>query len=115
MNMNSKNSILHPCDINKCLTMHCSCNDSSGTCLIVPVYIHNICKNEHILVIVEIYKNKELYAREIKKIFTGCCSQCCCNNGMISRMYAGDFEFYFTDIFEPSCICIEVKTQYIFN
>lgn len=113
--MNSKNSILHPCDINKYLTINDDCNDSSGICLIVPVYIHKVCRNKHMLVIVEIYRNNHLYARQIKEVFTSSCKKCCENDGMISRMYVADFEFYFTDICEPSSICVEVKTQYIYD
>ena len=113
--MNSKNLTLHPCDINKCLTMDCCCNDSLGICLIVPVYIHNVCVNKHMLVIVEIYKNNNLYARQIKEVCTSYHKKCCENNNMIRRMYVGDFEFYFTDICDPSSICINVKTQYIYD
>lgn len=113
--MNSKNSILHPCNINKCLTMDCCCNDSSGICLIVPVYIHKVCANKNILVIVEVYKNNHLYARQIKKIFTSHHIKCYENNNLIDRIYVGDFEFYFTDICEPSSICVDVKTQYIYD
>ncbi len=111
--MKNKNLIIHPCENNKCLPMNCDANNSTGLCLIIPVYIHEVCKNKHLLVIVEVYKYDHLYARQIKEIFTGDCDNCCCYKNLISRLYAGDFEFYFTDICEPTSICIEVKTQYI--
>lgn len=111
--MNSKNSIIYPCEINKCFPLDCNCDDFLGTCLIVPVYLHDICPNQHLLVIVELYKNNHLYARQVKQIFTGNNKSCSCNNSTIKRLYAGDFEFYFAEICEPSCICVEVKTQYI--
>lgn len=119
--MKKNTTVLCPCkNISYIKSNDYSCS-SSGTCLVVPVSIHNICKNKHLLVIVEVYKDNNLYARQIKKIFTGlekgnCHNQCncsCCNN-LIDCLFIDDFKFYFLSEFTPVCISVEVKTQYIY-
>lgn len=122
--MYNRNMTIYPCDDMKFMPIDECSNSSHGSCLIVPVYIHNVCENENLLVIVEVYKNDNLYAREIKKVFTGCnkkscCTynnkNCCCDSNMIDTLFIGNFEFYFLDECNPNCICVKVKTQYIYD
>lgn len=127
----------YPCKDIKYIKNNGQSNCCQGSCIIVPVTLHNICENEHLLVIVEVYKNQKLYTREIRKIFTGCykvkndddincysCNDCdCCNTdhcnncncGETYKFFVGNFEFYFIDKIDPRCISIQVKTQCIFD
>ena len=122
-NMNNKkknNVVIYPCENVKYLDCIDSKSYNSGACLIVPVSIHNVCENEHLLVIVEVYKDNKFYSRQIKEVFTGsnnehcnnnCC--CCCYDNLIYNLFIDNFEFYFLDDCNPKCIYVEVKTQYI--
>lgn len=124
-NMNNKkknNVVIYPCENVKYLDCIDSKSYNSGACLIVPVSIHNVCENEHLLVIVEVYKDNQFYSRQIKEIFTGsnndhcnnnCC--CCCYDSLIDNLFVDNFEFYFLDDCNPKCIYVEVKTQYIYS
>ena len=110
-NMNNKkknNVVIYPCENVKYLDCIDSKSYNSGACLIVPVSIHNVCENEHLLVIVEVYKDNKFYSRQIKEVFTGsnnehCNNNCCCCC------------YDFLDDCNPKCIYVEVKTQYIYS
>lgn len=119
--MKKNNNIICPRENLKYIPANDASCSNQGTCLIVPVSIHNVCKNKHLLVIVEVYKDNSFYAREIKKVFTGSKTDnrysCCCHecNNLIDCLFIDNFEFYFIDNCNPECICIEVKTQYIYD
>ena len=122
--MCNKNMDIYSCEDIKFITIDECSNSSHGSCLIVPVYIHNVCKNKTLLVIIEVYKNNRLYAREIKKISTSCnktscCTcknkNCCCDNNIIDSVFVGNFEFYFIDDCNPKCVYVDIKTQYIYD
>lgn len=122
--MNKKNIVICPCENTRFLPINKCCNSNNGTCLIVPVSLRDVCKNKHLLVIVEVYKDNNLYARQIKKVFTGCseennCNYCCskCSNcdDLIDCLFIDDFEFYFLDICNPKCIYVDVKIQYLYD
>lgn len=119
-----KHVVMYPCENIK--YMHCNDANCSnpGMCLIVPVSVHNVCKNECLLVIVEVYKDNCLYARQVKKVFTGSKQKhecgynnfnCSCSDNLIDCLFIDNFEFYFLNECDPMCICVEVKTQYIYS
>lgn len=122
--MNKKSIIIHPCENTNIMHIDKHCGPNNDVCLIVPVSIHDVCENKYLLVIVEVYKDDKLYARQIKKIFTGCykenncdCSHCKCSscNNLIDCLFIDDFEFYFVDICDPECIFVDVKIQYLYD
>lgn len=117
--MKKNNVIINPCDNRKCMQINkCACSNQ-GICLVVPVSIHSICKNSHLLVIVEVYKDKKLYSRKIKEVFTDSINEdnldCCSDNSLIDSLFIDNFKFYFINVFNPKCIHIEVNTQYIYD
>lgn len=67
--MDTSKPVKYPC---KDIT-YTKSNCCQGTCIVVPVTLYNVCENEHLLVIVEVYKCNRLYTREIRKVFTGSC------------------------------------------
>ena len=70
MNNKKKNNVvIYPCENVKYLDCIDSKSYNSGACLIVPVSIHNVCENEHLLVIVEVYKDNKFYSRQIKEVY----------------------------------------------
>lgn len=117
--MNKNTAVIFPCDNIKYIPINkCNCL-SQGSCLIVPVSIHSVCSNSYLLVIVEVYKEKKLYARRIKKIFTGASKEnkcnCCVENDLIDCLFVDNFKFYFINDCNPKSVHVEVNTQYIYD
>ena len=117
--MNKDDSVIFPCDKVKYKPVDKYDCESQGTCLVIPVTLHCVCIDSYILVIVEVIKDGRLYARKIKKIFTGnsfCNDMCYCKeNRIIEKLFVGDFKFYFIGDCTPKCIRVEVSTQYIYD
>lgn len=121
--MSKNNTTIFSCDkiryfpINK---YNCA-NDSS--CLVIPLTLHCVCSNSHILVIVELFLNNKLYSRKIKKIFTGkedSCncppkSDCCNSDNLIDSLFVDNFKFYFLNTYDPKSVTVEVNLQYIYD
>lgn len=115
---NKRNTTLCPCDKIRYIEIDNNCLNQ-GTCLVIPVSIHCVCPNSHLLVIVEVFKEKKLYSRKIKEIFTGSNKEhnlnYCEADDLIDCLFVDKFKFYFINDFNPQCIHVEVSTQYIYN
>lgn len=95
------------CEDIKCVTVNVHTEDE-GKLLRVPVYVRNVCPHRKIIVGVRVYIRGKLYAMKVRKIFTNHHDYC----RKIRGIYAGDFEFLFTD----NCIddiYIDILSHYI--
>jgi len=92
---------------------------NSNFCLIVPVSIHQVCSNSHVLVIVEVYVKNKIYSRKIKNVFTISTNNTDCRslyynkNHLIEYMFIDKFKFYFSHEYNPKHIKVAVDIQYI--
>lgn len=94
---------------------------NDGSCLVIPLTLHCVCSNSYLLVIVELFLSNKLYARKMKKIFTGNNDNCqpkpnCCNSDeMIESLFVDNFKFYFLSTYDPKNVTVEVNVQYIYD
>lgn len=119
--MNKNNTSVFCCDKTRYLPINkYSCIDTTS-CLIIPVTIHHVCPNSHILVVVEVYSKNKLYSRKIKKIFTGSVADCDCKsncynkNEPIEYLFVDNFKFYFINYCNIKYINVDVNIQYIYD
>lgn len=83
--------------------------DPEGHLLLVPVCLKHVRPNRALVVGVEVYLDKKLYALKTRKVFTG--HHSCPKK--IREFYAGDFHFLFTNSCNKN-ICIKILAHYIY-